>query len=128
LVEQFTVTVDRPDSRQFTNICCASLGAAGGQAHPSPAGTAAPGSRPEEEREMRIASVAITPTQTYPAYAGASRSANQVTVLFEDGARSFSMPTAATFRDLAERLARERGSARRRMLAVVVKFDRETST
>ena len=78
---------------------------------------------------MRTANIAITSTQTYPAYArGASRSVNQVTVLFDDMTQSFSIPAAATFGDLAERLARERRSGRRRMLAVVVKFDRETNT
>jgi hypothetical protein len=78
---------------------------------------------------MRTASVAVAPTQTYPADArGASRPANQVTVLFEDMTRSFSIPAAATFGDLAERLDRGRGSGRRRMLAVVVKFERETNT
>ena len=77
---------------------------------------------------MRPASVAAKAAQTYSAYAcGASRSANQVTVLFEDMTRSFAIPTAATFGDLAESLAREGGSMRRRMLAVVVKLDRVTS-
>ena len=75
---------------------------------------------------MRTASVAVAPAQTYGR--GASPPASQVTVLFEDMTRSFAMPAAATFGELAERLARERGPAHRRLLSVVVKFDRETDT
>jgi len=57
---------------------------------------------------MRTVSVAITPTQTYPAYArGESRSANQVTVLFEDMTRRFSIPAVATFGYLADALSED---------------------
>lgn len=48
--------------------------------------------------------------------------ASQVTVLFDDRALSFSMPAAATLAELAQRLAIEVASPRRRMISVTVKL------
>jgi hypothetical protein len=60
----------------------------------------------------------VTPT--------ASRPANQITVLFDDVALTFTMPAAATLADVAQRVAREGGSPRRRVISVIVKLNGET--
>ena len=54
-----------------------------------------------------------------------SRPENEITVLFDDAALTFSMPAATTLAELAGRLHEERGVLRRRMISVVVRLSRE---
>jgi hypothetical protein len=50
---------------------------------------------------------------------------NEITVLFEDGTRTFPMSVAATLAEIAQRLAEEGGPQRRQMLSVTVKLGGE---
>jgi hypothetical protein len=55
-----------------------------------------------------------------------SAPASEVTVLFDDMTVTFPIPAATTWADLAQHLAREAGSSRRRMVSVAVKVESST--
>ena len=52
--------------------------------------------------------------------------ANEITVLFDDSAQSFSMPAAATFAELAQRVVEQGERPRGRMISVIVKLSQDT--
>jgi hypothetical protein len=50
--------------------------------------------------------------------------ANEITVLYDDAAETFSMPARATLAELAERVSTTADPARRRMVSVAVRLSR----